>query len=49
MRVATQRYAKRQMIWARTQFHFPFLNLSAQQSPADLLTAALDVLGTQNP
>ena len=49
MRVATQRYAKRQMIWARTQFHFPFLNLSAQQSPADLLTTALDVLGTQNP
>jgi hypothetical protein len=25
------------------------LNLSAQQSPADLLTTALDVLGTQNP
>jgi len=49
MRVATQRYAKRQMIWARTQFHFPFLNLSALQSPDDMLSAALNALETQKP
>ena len=44
MVLATQRYAKRQLTWGRTQFNFPMLNLSGAGTPEDALSAALDAL-----
>ena len=45
---ASQRYAKRQLTWCRTQFNFPTLNLSGHPTPADALSAALGLLSTQS-
>ena len=45
---ASQRYAKRQLTWCRTQFNFPALNLTGLPSPADTLSATLGLLGTQS-
>jgi tRNA dimethylallyltransferase len=46
---ATQRYAKRQLTWGRTQFTFPSLNLSGSTTPEAALSAALDILDSQTP
>lgn len=46
---ATQRYAKRQLTWGRTQFNFPSLNLSGSTTPEAALSAALDILDSQTP
>jgi tRNA dimethylallyltransferase len=45
---ASQRYAKRQLTWCRTQFIFPALNLTGLPSPDDTLSAALGLLNTQS-
>ena len=45
---ASQRYAKRQLTWCRTQFNFPTLNLSGHPTPVDTLSAALGLLSTQS-
>jgi tRNA dimethylallyltransferase len=47
--LATQRYAKRQLTWGRTQFTFPSLNLSGSTTPEAALLAALDLLDSQTP
>ena len=47
--LATQRYAKRQLTWGRTQFTFPSLNLSGSTTPEAALSAALDILDSQTP
>jgi tRNA dimethylallyltransferase len=47
MVLATQRYAKRQLTWGRTQFNFPSLNLSGSTTPEAALSAALDILDSQ--
>jgi tRNA dimethylallyltransferase len=47
MVMATQRYAKRQLTWGRTQFNFPSLNLSGSTTPEAALSAALDILDSQ--
>jgi tRNA dimethylallyltransferase len=44
--LATQRYAKRQLTWGRTQFTFPILNLSGFSTPEAALSAALDILNS---
>ena len=49
MVLATQRYAKRQLTWGRTQFTFPSLNLSGSTTPEAALSTALDILDSQNP
>jgi tRNA dimethylallyltransferase len=49
MVLATQRYAKRQLTWGRTQFNFPSLNLSGSTTPEAALSAALDILDSQTP
>lgn len=49
MVMATQRYAKRQLTWGRTQFTFPSLNLSEPPSPEAALSAALAILDSQPP
>jgi len=49
MVLATQRYAKRQLTWGRTQFNFPMLNLSGAGTPRDALSAALDALDSPPP
>jgi len=49
MVLATQRYAKRQLTWGRTQFNFPMLNLSGAATPEAALSAALDVLDSPAP
>ena len=49
MVLATQRYAKRQLTWGRTQFTFPSLNLSGSTTPEAALSAALDILDSQTP
>jgi tRNA dimethylallyltransferase len=49
MVLATQRYAKRQLTWGRTQFTFPILNLSGVATPEAVLSAALDVLDSLPP
>ena len=49
MVLATQRYAKRQLTWGRTQFTFPSLNLSGSTTPEAALLAALDLLDSQTP
>jgi len=49
MVLATQRYAKRQLTWGRTQFTFPSLNLSGSTTPEAALSAALDLLDSQTP
>jgi tRNA dimethylallyltransferase len=49
MVMATQRYAKRQLTWGRTQFTFPSLNLSGSTTPEAALSAALDILDSQTP
>ena len=49
MVLATQRYAKRQLTWGRTQFNFPMLNLSGAGTPEDALSAALDALDSPPP
>jgi tRNA dimethylallyltransferase len=46
---ATQRYAKRQLTWGRTQFNFASLNLSGSTTPEAALSAALDILDSQTP
>jgi tRNA dimethylallyltransferase len=45
---ASQRYAKRQLTWCRTQFIFRSLNLTGLPSPDDTLSAALGLLNTQS-
>jgi tRNA dimethylallyltransferase len=45
---ASQRYAKRQLTWCRTQFNFPALNLTGRPSPDDTLSAALGLLNSQS-
>jgi tRNA dimethylallyltransferase len=47
--LATQRYAKRQLTWGRTQFTFPSLNLSGSTTPEAALSAAFDLLDSQTP
>ena len=47
--LATQRYAKRQLTWGRTQFTFHSLNLSGSTTPEAALSAALDILDSQTP
>ena len=47
--LATQRYAKRQLTWGRTQFTFHSLNLSGSTTPEVALSAALDILDSQTP
>jgi tRNA dimethylallyltransferase len=49
MVLATQRYAKRQLTWGRTQFTFTSLNLSGSTTPEVALSAALDILDSQTP
>ena len=49
MVLATQRYAKRQLTWGRTQFTFHSLNLSGSTTPEAALSAALDILDSQTP
>lgn len=49
MVLASQRYAKRQLTWCRTQFNFRLLNLSEPPSPEAALTAALAILDFQPP
>ena len=49
MVLATQRYAKRQLTWGRTQFTFPSLNLSGSTTPEAALSAALALLDSQTP
>jgi tRNA dimethylallyltransferase len=49
MVMATQRYAKRQLTWGRTQFTFPTLNLSELPSPEAALSAALAILNSHAP
>jgi len=49
MVLATQRYAKRQLTWGRTQFTFPILNLSGVATPEAVLSAALDALDSLPP
>lgn len=49
MVMATQRYAKRQLTWGRTQFNFPSLNLSGSTTSEAALSAALDILDSQTP
>ena len=49
MVLATQRYAKRQLTWGRTQFNFPTLNLSGAATPEAALSSALDVLDSPAP
>ena len=49
MVLATQRYAKRQLTWGRTQFTFPSLNLSGSTTPEAALSAAFDLLDSQTP
>ena len=44
---ATKRYAKRQLTWCRTQFHFPSLDLSALPHPESTLPRALEILVAQ--
>lgn len=46
---ATKRYAKRQLTWCRTQFHFPSLDLSALPHPESTLPRALEILVAQAP
>lgn len=46
MVLTTQRYAKRQLTWGRTQFNFPMLNLSGAANPEAALSAALDALNS---
>ncbi|MCX6962993.1 MAG: tRNA (adenosine(37)-N6)-dimethylallyltransferase MiaA [Verrucomicrobia bacterium] len=46
---ATQRYAKRQLTWGRTQFTFRSLNLIGSTTPEAALSAALDILDSQTP
>lgn len=45
---ASQRYAKRQLTWCRTQFNFPALNLTGLPSPDEALTAAINILGAHS-
>ena len=47
--LATQRYAKRQLTWGRTQFTFHSLNLSGSTTPEAALSAALDILDSLTP
>ena len=47
--LATQRYAKRQLTWGRTQFTFPSLNLSGSTTPEAALSATLALLDSQTP
>ena len=49
MVMATQRYAKRQLTWGRTQFTFPSLNLSELASPEAAVLAALTILDSLAP
>jgi tRNA dimethylallyltransferase len=49
MVLATQRYAKRQLTWGRTQFTFPSLNLSELPSPEASVSAALAILDSHAP
>ena len=49
MVLATQRYAKRQSTWGRTQFHFPSLHLCGSSPPQAVLADALDLLHSQAP
>jgi tRNA dimethylallyltransferase len=46
---ATKRYAKRQLTWCRTQFHFPSLDLSTLPQPESALSRALEILAAQAP
>lgn len=43
--LASQRYAKRQLTWCRTQFSFPSLNLTATPSPDAAMSLAVQLLG----
>lgn len=47
MVLATQRYAKRQLTWCRTQFNFPHLNLTDLPDSDAALPAALGILDAQ--
>ncbi len=43
--LASQRYAKRQLTWCRTQFSFSSLNLTANPSPDAAMSLAMQFLG----
>jgi len=42
--LASQRYAKRQLTWCRTQFNFPTINLSSTPLPQTALTSVMPFL-----
>ncbi len=46
---ATKQYAKRQLTWCRTQFHFPSLDLTEIPHPESALPRALEILAAQAP
>jgi tRNA dimethylallyltransferase len=49
MVLATQRYAKRQLTWCRTQFNYPTLNSSGLASSDEILLSALSLIDSQSP